>query len=402
MGTSVENVEETRIADSLIEAATQIQAAADAKKCWACGCLRHALDAIDRGIPEPSQPSALVYAMASAKAHLVPQRYECLGCDVCYPAVALNALGHVGGYAIDAAVCPTEAVETREGWPPLPGSYRVLRYHAPVAVCTLNSEELVEPLANTKSEAIAIAGTLQTENLGIERLVTNVLANPFIRFVVVCGADSRQMIGHLPGQSLVALAREGVATNQRIIGAKGKRPVLRNLEPAAIDHFRRTVEMIDLVGVSDLERITAAVRGCAERNPGVSDPFAPNCLTQPVIGSVPEKMISDPAGYFVIFIDRVRGLLNVEHYKNNGVLTTIIEGRSAAEVYTTAIERALLSRLDHAAYLGRELARAEYALRSGESYVQDAAPERTMLSPMLLSWMRYFRFGQTRLSQLVL
>jgi tetrahydromethanopterin S-methyltransferase subunit A len=87
-------------------------------------------------------------------------------------------------------------------------------------------------------------------------------------------------------------------------------------------------------------------------------------------------MVSDPEGYFVIFIDRPRGLLNVEHYKNSGVLTTIIEGRSAAEVYITAIEHTLLSRLDHAAYLGRELARAEQALSSEEPYRQDAAPEQ--------------------------
>jgi tetrahydromethanopterin S-methyltransferase subunit A len=86
-------------------------------------------------------------------------------------------------------------------------------------------------------------------------------------------------------------------------------------------------------------------------------------------------MVSDPAGYFVIFIDRVRGLLSTEHYQNNGVLTTIVEGRSAAEVYMTAIERGLLTRLDHAAYLGRELARAEHSLSSGAPYVQDAAPE---------------------------
>ena len=87
-------------------------------------------------------------------------------------------------------------------------------------------------------------------------------------------------------------------------------------------------------------------------------------------------MVSDPAGYFVIFIDRVRRLLNIGHYQNNGVLTTVIEGHSAAEVYTTAIERELLTRLDHAAYPGRELARAEHALSSGEAYVQDAAPEQ--------------------------
>ena len=84
-------------------------------------------------------------------------------------------------------------------------------------------------------------------------------------------------------------------------------------------------------------------------------------------------MVSDPASYFVIFIDRVRRLLNIGHYQNNGVLTTVIEGHSAAKVYMTAIERELLTRLNHAAYLGRELARAEHALSSGEAYVQDAA-----------------------------
>ena len=361
----------------LTEAATQLRAAAAAKKCWACGCLRHGLDAVDRAVPEPSRSAALVEALDAAKARLTPQRYECLGCEVCYPAVALDALGGAGDCGADAAICPTEAVETRAGWPPLPGSYRVLRYRAPVAVCTLNSGELIDRITASGLQAVAIAGTLHTENLGIERLITNVLANPFVRFVVVCGADSRQMIGHLLGQSLVALAREGVDGDRRIIGAKGKRPVLRNLEPAAIDHFRRTVEVLDFTGVSEIERIVAAIQRCADRDPGAADPFAPGRVAVPVAGSVPEKMISDPAGYFVIFIDRVRNRLSLEHYRNNGVLTTIIEGRSAAELYMTSIGRGLLSRLDHAAYLGRELARAEHALLSGEAYVQDAAPERS-------------------------
>jgi tetrahydromethanopterin S-methyltransferase subunit A len=39
----------------------------------------------------------------------------------------------------------------------------------------------------------------------------------------------------------------------------------------------------------------------------------------------------------------------------------------------TAIDRNLLSRLDHAAYLGRELASAEGGLAPGDHYVQDAA-----------------------------
>src|SRR5262249_29216579 len=104
------------------------------------------------------------------------------------------------------------------------------------------------------------------------------LADPFIRFVVVCGADSRQKIGHLPGQSLVALVRDGMNPNRRLINAKGMRPVLCNLEPAAVTHFRQTVEVIDLIGVSEMERIAAAVRGWAERNPGPAHPFAPSSV----------------------------------------------------------------------------------------------------------------------------
>jgi tetrahydromethanopterin S-methyltransferase subunit A len=87
-------------------------------------------------------------------------------------------------------------------------------------------------------------------------------------------------------------------------------------------------------------------------------------------------MVSDPAGYFVVYPDRARSLLSLEHYRNDGVLDVVIEANTAAEVYSAAIDKELLSRLDHAAYLGRELARAECALETGDAYVQDRAPER--------------------------
>jgi tetrahydromethanopterin S-methyltransferase subunit A len=46
-------------------------------------------------------------------------------------------------------------------------------------------------------------------------------------------------------------------------------------------------------------------------------------------------------------------------------------GRSAAEVYRAILAAGLVSRLDHAAYLGAELARAEVAARLGLPYRQD-------------------------------
>lgn len=64
----------------------------------------------------------------------------------------------------------------------------------------------------------------------------------------------------------------------------------------------------------------------------------------------------------------------LEHYTNAGVLDCVIEGSSPAALYSQVIERKLISRLDHAAYLGRELARAEQSLKIRERFVQDRAP----------------------------
>ena len=125
-----------------------LRAAADARKCWACGCLRHALDTLNRTLPAPGYNDALDGALNSARERLQQQRYECLGCNPCFPAVALNDLAADGSLDLaEAAVCPTDAIEQRQGWPPLPGAYTVLRYHAPVAVCTLNDEALARTVA---------------------------------------------------------------------------------------------------------------------------------------------------------------------------------------------------------------------------------------------------------------
>lgn len=36
----------------------------------------------------------------------------------------------------------------------------------------------------------ALSGTLQTENVGLEKVICNVIANPNIRYIVVCGPES--------------------------------------------------------------------------------------------------------------------------------------------------------------------------------------------------------------------
>lgn len=359
----------TTLDHNVEEATRQLREASAAKKCWHCGCLHSSLRAIEEAYPKSARPEQLASIVELARSRLSDVKYDCLGCEMCWPALAINALG------VEGDACPSEAAEAREGWPPLPGSYTVLRYHAPVAVCTLTDESLTKTVVPAAGLEVAIVGTMQTENLGIERLLQNTLANPNLRFVVLCGADSRQAIGHLPGQSLMALSRSGVDERMRIIGALGKRPVLRNVSREAVEHFRRTVEIVDLIGETSVPQILDATKNCASRNPGPAEPFAGTRSVATVAGYIPQRMVSDPAGYFVVFPDCERRLLTLEHYHNDGVLDVVIEGHSPAELYIPAIEQHLISRLDHAAYLGKELARAEQALLSGVSFIQDAAPE---------------------------
>ena len=65
--------------------------------------------------------------------------------------------------------------------------------------------------------------------------------------------------------------------------------------------------------------------------------------------------------------------LLVEHYTNDGVLRNVIEGTDAASICATIVEMKLISQLDHAAYVGRELAKAELSLSAELKYIQDKA-----------------------------
>ena len=270
------------------EALTYLQEARAAEKCRACGCFHQLVVALEQAFPVGKGPQELRETVKAAKLCLVERQYECLGCEVCIPPLVVNALTNALGEAVaDLEVCPTEKVEERRGWPPLPGAYRVLRYQAPVAVCCLTAEDLAAAVVREAGPEIAMVGTLHTENLGIERLIQNVLANPHLRFVILCGADSQQTVGHYPGQSLVALAQQGIDDRRRIVGARGRRPLLKNLSPRAVAHFREVVEVIDLIGEAEAMMVISEAKRCATRNPGPARPFAASRVVEPVHGYLP-------------------------------------------------------------------------------------------------------------------
>jgi len=353
----------------------QMSEAVSASKCHTCGCLHKTVEALsstDVGQTELAGP------LQEARSVFKPKQYDCLGCPICYPAIAANAFAEAFpevGLGLD--LCPTDEPDERQGWPPLPGDYHVVRYQAPVAVCTLNTESLARQLGENAPEGLAIVGTLHTENLGIERILRNALSNPNIRFLILCGEDTQQAIGHLPGQSLQSLFENGVDERSRIRGARGKRPILKNVSVQEIDAFIEQVELISMIGEERAEIIGEQIDTHRTRDPG---PYrgAPSATKVEVVQAAePTRLTLDKAGYFVVYPDRRRHRLVLDHYTNAGVLDCVLEGTSDSALYAEAIHRNLVGRLDHAAYLGRELARAERALVTGELYVQDKAPGET-------------------------
>src|SRR5215471_14037406 len=86
---------------------------------------------------------------------------------------------------------PNDNSDTRR-WPIVSGRYIVGNPARSVAVCTLASSDLVDQIG--ARDEIAIVGRLYTLNLGLEKLVWNVIANPAIRFLLLCGDDTATQI----------------------------------------------------------------------------------------------------------------------------------------------------------------------------------------------------------------
>ena len=104
----------------------------------------------------------------------------------------------------------------------------------------------------------------------------------------------------------------------------------------------------------------------------------------------------DPQGYFIIKIDQQNENIIVEHYLNNiddkgfavdpqtnklidcnsnikRTYNSIFTGKTAKElgILITEQDALLISKLDHALYLGRELQKAEQCLLNQSKYIQD-------------------------------
>lgn len=224
--------------------------------------------------------------------------------------VALGIFQLPFGYAkAQKEKAKTLKVKPPENYPPEEGCYLRGDDHSPVAVVVLLSPfpygtdppkiEAIPPeigkLVKMANEAgAALSGTLQTENIGIDKIICNIVANPNIRYIVLCG---NEVEGHLTGNAIIALFKNGVNEKRTIVGAKGAKPYLFNIPPASVERFREQVTLLNLLGVVDPGTIEKAIRSCSQEKPikfldyTVSDPGA---YPKPAISKKLELKVPKP------------------------------------------------------------------------------------------------------------
>jgi len=261
--------------------------------------------------------------------------------------------------------------DTRPMWPIVHGRYVVGNPARSVAICTLASTDLVDQIG--ARDEVAIVGRLYTLNLGLEKLVWNIIANPAIRFLLLCGDDTSIEISH----GIIHLHARGFDAEHRIPDVRGYQPFVHNLTADEVATFQQQVELVPRVGEMDVETILSTARQLEARNPGpwgggvvVRHPFPEPLLATPnKMGDI--KL--DPLGLFLVGIRRQTGEIVVDRYSADRRYLGAISGANAEAICHTLVREGFVSELSHAAYLGREVAKAEEALRSGLEYEQDRA-----------------------------
>jgi tetrahydromethanopterin S-methyltransferase subunit A len=161
-------------------------------------------------------------------------------------------------------------VKPHPDYPPEEGRYLRGNDYSPVAVViilTTDAEEIpheIEKLVRTGVESgAALSGTLQTANIGIEKIICNIVSNPNIRYLILGGPESE---GHKTGDAIKALFKNGVDEKQRIIGTTGLSAYLYNVPVEFIKRFREQLILVDCQ-FQDESVIRKAVWSCFQETP---------------------------------------------------------------------------------------------------------------------------------------
>ena len=128
-----------------------------------------------------------------------------------------------------------------------------------MAICTLASEALMHELAPSAPTGVAIVGRVLTENFGVEKEVTNIVSNPRLRTLILCGMESR----HRVGQTHLAHHANGRDDQGCGLDAGSRQSIIRSLSKEAVGIYRQKLTNVDLRDEETAETILAQAQETA-------------------------------------------------------------------------------------------------------------------------------------------
>ena len=152
-----------------------------------------------------------------------------------------------------------------EPWPLITGEYEAGNPENPVAICTCGSHIKGSELL---AAGAALTGPCKTENIGIEKMVANLVSNPNIRYLIVTGMEVK---GHITGQAVESFLTNGIDKEGRIVGAKGAIPFIQNLNDESIARVKEQVQPIMMMDTEDMGAIKAKIAELVSKDPGALD-----------------------------------------------------------------------------------------------------------------------------------
>ena len=133
---------------------------------------------------------------------------------------------------------------------PWSGEFRIGNPDSCVAVATLSCR------IDLPEERVAIWGEIRTENIGVEKVVANVISNPNIRRLIVWGEDVK---GHRSGDALKALNENGFDGANRVLGSSGALPYIENIDAYAVERYQEQIEVVDMIGNTSMDDLIDAI-----------------------------------------------------------------------------------------------------------------------------------------------
>ena len=256
-----------------------------------------------------------------------------------------------------------------EKWPFVAGRYLVMDDTAPVIVVMPDNEELAETLAALSVQGLCMISPVCQSASDVEKLIRNVEANLAVHCIVLVGGETGRDYPALEAFCAIFDDDQDISEKARRIahGARGK---LKAFDFAALQKRVHVVNMLDCI---EVDKIVAGVikHGTEGQRPDAGFVVQGHDTTLGVQRVIVPTDIAhdyrhDKAGKFIIDTDK--SVIVVEHYNAKGELLRLIQGKSARDMCIMLIRNGWVSRLDHAAYLGRELTLAETAIREGIPY----------------------------------